>query len=166
MTAYAVRGSISTPLIPSTTSSTTKRKRALRDLRRRRSRRPPRTRRSDPRPLRWQVTGVLDARKTNKKEVGALMSARIRGICTMDNTEKKKKEPLIRIVKRDDLSFEKPWFASSASFPARSSPASFSFGIIGQKDPFPAVGIIFEGTFKSGNFKKFRSPPSSHRHAS
>jgi simple sugar transport system permease protein len=75
----------------------------------------------------------------------------------MDNTEKNKKESLIRIAKRDDLSFAQRALVRVLCIGSAVLTCIVLLWIIGLKDPFPAVAIIFEGTFKgvfSGNFKK------------
>jgi ABC-type uncharacterized transport system permease subunit len=75
----------------------------------------------------------------------------------MDNTEKNKKESFIRIAKRDDLSFGKRTLVRALCIFSAILTCIVLLWLIGLKDPFPAVGIIFEGTFKgvfNGNFKK------------
>lgn len=75
----------------------------------------------------------------------------------MDKTEKNKKEALIRIAKRDDLSWGKRTLVRVLCIVSAILTCIVLLWIIGLKDPFPAVALIFDGTFKGvfdGNFKK------------
>jgi len=75
----------------------------------------------------------------------------------MDKTEKNKKEALIRIAKRDDLSFGKRALIRTFCVISAILTCILLLWVIGLKDPFPAIGLIFDGTFKGvfdGNFKK------------
>jgi ABC-type uncharacterized transport system permease subunit len=71
----------------------------------------------------------------------------------MDNTETKTKEPLIRIVKRDDLSLKQRILVRVICILIAAFLCVIAIWIIGRKNPFPAVAIIFNGTF--GNKAKF-----------
>ena len=75
----------------------------------------------------------------------------------MDKNESNKKESFLRIAKRDDLSLPQKTLVRALSFASAIITCILLLWLIGLKDPFPAVGIIFEGTFKgvlNGNFKK------------
>jgi ABC-type uncharacterized transport system permease subunit len=67
--------------------------------------------------------------------------------------ERKENDPLIRIVKRDDLPFKKRLLVRSLCISSALFLCVILLWIIGRKNPFPAVGIIFSGTF--GNQIKF-----------
>jgi len=75
----------------------------------------------------------------------------------MDKNESNKKESFLRIAKRDDLSLPQRTMVRALSFASAIITCILLLWLIGLKDPFPAVGIIFEGTFKgvlNGNLKK------------
>ena len=63
-------------------------------------------------------------------------------------------EPLIRTVRRDDLSKPRQILVKSICIGSAIILCIILLAIIGQKDPFPAVGILFQGSFQ--NKYKFR----------
>lgn len=67
--------------------------------------------------------------------------------------EEKIKEPFIRIIGREDLNWKKKALVRAICLFSGVVLCIISLWIIGKKDPFPAVGIIFQGTF--GNSAKF-----------
>jgi general nucleoside transport system permease protein len=71
----------------------------------------------------------------------------------MENSENTKKEPLVRIVKRDDLSWGKRSLVRLICIASAIVICILLLWAIGKKDPFPAISIIFQGSFK--NERKF-----------
>jgi ABC-type uncharacterized transport system permease subunit len=63
-------------------------------------------------------------------------------------------EPLIRTVKRDDLPKTQKFLIKSICIGSAIVLCIILLALIGQKDPFPAVGILFQGSFQ--NKYKFR----------
>lgn len=71
----------------------------------------------------------------------------------MDNEQNNTKEPLVRIAKRDDLPWPKRTLVRGICISVALVISILLLWIIGGKNPFPAVEIIFQGTFK--NERKF-----------
>jgi ABC-type uncharacterized transport system permease subunit len=71
----------------------------------------------------------------------------------MEQTKNSAKEPLARIAKRDDLSFRQRALTRLICIGSAVVLSVLLLWIIGEKNPFPAVGLLFQGTFKSQ--KKF-----------